>query len=156
MRAYDSGSVRTRTVVLQLLIVAGLVGFYKLYIPRMQRKKATAEAQERELRIETFFQSAVADDASLEVEVPAASGGGRAHPQRLRGTPPIAEVEQALGAPDERSTDFRGGLHLGWVGTAHKLEAAFDRGRLYCLRREDRRTGHGALVFESSSAWHPF
>jgi hypothetical protein len=37
-----------------------------------------------------------------------------------------------------------------------ELEASFDRGRLYCLRREDLRTGHGALVFESSVAWHPF
>jgi hypothetical protein len=156
MRACDSGSVRTRTIIVQLLIVAGLVGYFEFFLPRIRRNKAAAEAQERELRIETFFQSAIVEDASRDVERPAESGGGRAHPQRLSETLSVSEVEQALGAPDESTTDFRGGLHLPWVGTAHKLEAAFDKGRLYCLKREDRRTGHGAMVFESSSAWHPF
>jgi hypothetical protein len=70
--------------------------------------------------------------------------------------PAVDEVVQALGLPGRRTVDFRGGLHMTWTGTAHSLEAAFDRGLLYCLRRENLRTGHGAFVFESSGAWHPF
>ncbi len=62
----------------------------------------------------------------------------------------------SCGLPDRRTIDIRGGLHITWTGTGHALEAAFDHGRLYCLRHEDLRTGHGALVFESSDAWHPF
>ena len=80
----------------------------------------------------------------------------RVHPQRLTRTPAVDEVLQTLGLPDRRTTDFQSGLHMTWTGTAHSLEASFDRGRLYCLRREDLRTGHGALVFVSSVAWHPF
>ena len=156
MRACDCGSVRTRIIIVQLLIVAGVVGYFEFFLPRMRRNKAAAEAQERERRIETFFQSAAVEDTSRDVELPAESGGGHAHPQKLSETPSVSEVEDALGAPDESITDFQGGLHLTWVGTAHKLEAAFDKGRLYCLKREDRRTGHGAMVFQASSAWHPF
>lgn len=169
----DSGAVRTRVIVIQLAILAGLGAFYALYLPYRERARAAAGAQERELKIAALCQSLVTDDYSREVlisppsggEVPgggpapygAGSGGKtRAHPQRLTRTPTVEEIEQALGLPDQRSTDFRGGLHLAWTGTAHRLDASFDRGRLYCLRMEDRRTGHGALVFESSSAWHPF
>jgi hypothetical protein len=70
--------------------------------------------------------------------------------------PAVDEVVQALGLPGRRTVDFRGGLHMTWTGTAHSLEASFDRSRLYCLRRGDLRTGHGTFVFESSVAWHPF
>jgi hypothetical protein len=159
MKPPDSGAVPKRVILIQLAILASLAAFYGLYLPFRAKSRAEAEAEERELRIETLFQSLVVEDASPAgggVEVPGASGKTRAHPQRLNRTPSVGEVVRALGLPDRRATDFRSGLHLTWTGTEHTLQASFDRGRLYCLRWEDRRTGHGALVFESSFAWHPF
>jgi len=148
--------VPKRVALIQLALLASLAAFYLLYLPYREKSRAAAEAQEREQKIETLFQSLVVEDASREVEVPGTDGKTRAHPQRLTRTPPVDEVERALGLPDRRTTDFRSGLHLTWTGTEHQLEASFDRGRLYCLRLENLRSGHGALVFESSFGWHPF
>lgn len=145
-----------RVILIQLAILASLAVFYFLYLPFREKSRAETEAKEREQKIVMLTQSLVVEDASREVEVPATGGKTRAHPQRLTRTPPVDEVEQALGLPDRRTTDFRGGLHLNWTGTEHQLEASFDRGRLYCLRLENLRNGHGALVFESSFGWHPF
>ena len=152
----DSGAVPWRVILIQLAILASLAVFYFLYLPFREKSRAAAEAQERERGIQTLFRSLVVEDANREVEVPGTDGKTRAHPQRLTRTPPVDEVERALGLPDRRTTDFRGGLHLTWTGTEHQLEASFDRGRLYCLRLETLRTGHGTLVFESSFGWHPY
>ncbi len=154
MRRCDSGGVPIRAIAIQLALLAGIVAFYKLYLPHREKVLAAAAAAEREQRIHKLLPSLVVEDSTHEV--PAPEGAGRTHPQKLASTPTVDEVERALGAPDERSTDFRGGLHLVWLGTEHELEASFDQGRLYCLRVEDRRTGHGALIFESSWGWHPF
>jgi hypothetical protein len=140
----------------QFALLASLAAFYFLYLPYRSRSRAAAKAQERELKIEALFQSLVVEDTGGEVELPGTGGEVRQHPQRLSRMPAVDEVIQSLGLPDRRTTDFESGLHVTWTGTAHSLEASFDRGRLYCLRREDLRTGHGALVFESSVAWHPF
>lgn len=148
-------TVRTRIILIQLGIVAGLLAWYKVYVPRMERERAAAEAEARAQRIAAFVPAMVVEDASREVEAPG-TGGEKRHPEKLRRTPSVEEVEQALGAPDERVTDFRGGLHLTWRSERLKLEASFNQDRLYCLRTEDRRTGHGALVFESSWSWQPF
>jgi hypothetical protein len=164
MKPSDSGAVPKRVILIQLAILASLAAFYFLYLPYRQKSRAAAEAEERELRIETLYQSLVVEDVSREVlispspdgEVRGAGGKTRAHPQRLTRMPSVQEIEQALGLADRRAVDFRSGLHLTWTGTAHSLEASFDQGRLYCLRWEDLRTGHGALVFESIYAWHPF
>ncbi len=153
MRHCVTGAVPVRTIAIQLALLAGVVAFYKLYLPHREKVRAAAAADERERRIEQILPSLVVEDASHEVP---ASGGGQVHPQKLASTPSVDEFEQALGVPDERRTDFRGGLHLIWSGTEHELEASFDHGRLYCLRVEDRRTGHGALIFESSWGWRPF
>lgn len=150
----DTGAVPKRVMLIQLAILGSLAAFYLLYLPLREKSRAAAEAKECEQKIETLFQSLVVEDASREVL--AADGKTRVHPQRLTRTPSLGEVEQGLALPDRRSTDFRGGLHLTWTGTEHTLEASFDRGRLYCLRMEDLRTRHGALVFESSYRWHPF
>jgi hypothetical protein len=53
-------------------------------------------------------------------------------------------------------TDFRGGQHLTWIGPRHRLEASFDKGRLYALTLTDLQTGHGMQVFESSAEWRAF
>ena len=71
-------------------------------------------------------------------------------PAKLRDTPLIDQVERTLGAPKTRSTDFADGEHLTWTGRQHEVQASFNKGRLYSLRIEDRTTGHGEMVFESS------
>jgi hypothetical protein len=156
MRPTERGAVPKKLMAIQFAIVVSLAAFYFLYLPYRPKSQAAAEAEERELKIEAFFQSLVVEDNHAEVE-PAETGGKvGAHLQRLSRTPAVDEVIEALGLPTRRTADFRGGLHIAWTGTAHSLEAAFEHGRLYCLRHEDLRTGHGALVFESSAAWHPF
>jgi hypothetical protein len=156
MKPSDRGAVPKRLMAIQFAILVGLAAFYFLYLPYRPKSQAAAEAQERESRIEALFQSLVVEDIRAEVEPTETGGKVGAHPQRLNRTPAVDEFIQELGLPDRRTADFRGGLHITWTGTAHSLEAAFDHGRLYCLRHEDLRTGHGALVFESGVAWHPF
>ena len=154
MKPSERGAVPKRMMAIQFAILASLAAFYFLYLPYRSGFQAAAEAQKRELKIEALSQSLVVEDTHSEVEV--TGTGGKVHPQRFNRLPAVDEFVQTLGLPDRRTTDFRGGLHITWTGTGHSLEAAFDRGRLYCLRREDLRTGHGALVFESSAAWRPF
>ena len=156
MKPSQRGAVHKKLIAIQFAILAGLAAFYFLYLPYRLKSQAAAEAQERELRIEALFRSLVVEDARGEVELPGTAGKVRVHPQRLNRLLAVDEVVRALGLPDRRMTDFRTGLHMTWTGTAHSLQASFDRGRLYCLRREDLRTRHGALVFESSASWQPF
>jgi len=154
MKPSDSGAVSKRLLAIQFAILASLAAFYFLYLPYRAKSQAAAQVEERELKIEALFESLVVEDTHSEVEAPGTEG--RVHPQRLNRTPAVEVFVQELGLPNQRTADFRGGLHITWRGTAHSLEAAFDHGRLYCLRHQDLRTGHGALVFESSAAWHPF
>ena len=154
MKPAERGAVPKRMLAIQLAILASLAAFYFLYLPHRTKSEAKADAQEREQKIDGLFQSLVVEDSHSEVE--GTGTGGKVHPQRLNRLPAVDEFVRALGLPDRRTTDFRGGLHITWTGTEHSLEAAFDSGRLYCLRREDLRTGHGALVFESRAAWRPF
>jgi hypothetical protein len=85
-----------------------------------------------------------------------APGAGQTHPQSLRSTPDVADVQQTLGGPNTSSTDFAGGLHLGWIGTTHTLEAAFNRGELYALSFKNNQTGHGVNVYKSSAQFQAF
>jgi len=154
MKPSDCGGVSKRLMAIQFAILAGLAAFYFLYLPYRTKSQAKAKVEERERKIEALIDSLVVEDTHSEVEVPGTER--RVHPQRLNRTLAVDEFVQELGLPNQRTGDFRGGLHITWTGTAHSLETAFDHGRLYCLRHEDLRTGHGALVFESSAAWHPF
>jgi hypothetical protein len=156
MKPSDCGAVSKRLITIQLAILAGLAAFFFLYLPHRAKWQAAAGAQERELKIEALFKSLVVEGGPGEAELPGAEAKVRLHPQRLNRLPEVEEVVDELGLPDRRTTDFRGGLHLTWTGTAHSLEAAFDRGRLYCLSRKDLRTGHGTMVFESSAHWNSF
>jgi len=156
MKPSEHGAVSKRLMAIQFAILAGLAAFYFLYLPYRTKSQASEEAEERELKIEALYESLVVEDASRDVDLPGTGGRARVHPQKLNRLPAVDEVLQSLGVPDRRNTDFQGGLHMSWTGTAHSLEAAFAHGLLYCLRREDLRSGHGALVFESSAAWHPF
>jgi hypothetical protein len=144
----DRGRIPIRVIVIQLVIIAGLIAFLKIYLPHREKANAAARLDERESRIEKFFKSMVVEDSR--------AGTSGANAQSLRNTPSMQDVEQALGAPDTSSTDFAGGLHLTWIGARHSLEAGFDRGRLYFLTLTNRSTGHGVTVFESSASRRTF
>jgi len=155
MRSFlDAGAVRTKVIVAQAIVMVGLLAWFKIYLPHLEKQQAASEARDRDRRIQTFFRWAVIEDSLRAANQPPPNGKPRA--QRLRRTPSLAEAEQTLGAPGGRSTDVRGGLHVTWTGTSYKLEGSFERDRLYCLTLTDRRTGHGTSVFESSSSWHVF
>ncbi|HLY60141.1 MAG TPA: hypothetical protein VKV95_05200 [Terriglobia bacterium] len=143
-----------RAVAIQLGIAGVLAAWFLVGMPRLKNEWAAEETAKKEGRIQNFIQSLVADDPARNL--PAGSAEGYSHPQRLLNTPSEEEVKQTLGPADGFSGDFRGGVHLIWTGSNHKLEASFNNGRLYCLRVEDVHTGHGALVFESSLNWQVF
>ena len=150
------GRVFWRVILIQLLILLGLVAIYKLYLPYRARDLAGRAAAAREQKINALFQDSVVEDSAHEIYVPLEGAIVKRHPQRLRTVFSPREAESTLGFPDAITVDFRGGQHLTWLGTAHKLEASFNAGRLYCLTLEDRSTGRGVLVYESFRNWHPY
>jgi len=150
------GRAPWRVIGVQALILLGLVGFFKLYLPHRARVLAAHEAAAREQKILTLFQSLVVEDSAHEIPVPLDGTIVKRHPQSLRAAFSQQQAESSLGVPDRATTDFRGGHHLKWFGTAHTLEASFDAGHLYCLNLEDRATSHGVLVYESVWSWHPY
>jgi len=156
MRASNSGRAPWRVIAIQVLILLGLVAFIKFYLPHRTRELARYAIIAREQSINALFQDAVVEDSTREISVPLDGAIVKRHPQRLRTTFSPQQAESTLGVPDTSTTDFSGGQHLTWIGTAHKLGAAFSAGRLYCLTFEDRATGHGVLVYESPEAWHPY
>lgn len=143
-------------IVIQLVllaVVAAVLAFVKVYEPRAEKAESAARFAERDSRIQDFFDSMVAEDYGRTVDAP---GVGATHPQSLKSTPEVANVQQTLGAADTSTTDFAGGLHLTWIGKGHTLEASFHRGQLYCLSLKDNSTGHGQSVYTSSAQWRPF
>jgi len=156
MPSSSFGRARWRVIVIQILILSGLVAFYELYLPYRARDLAGRAAATREQNINALFQDSVVEDSTHEISVPLEGVIVKRHPQRLRTTFSPREAESTLGLPDATTTDFRGGQHLTWLGTRHKLEASFNAGHLYCLTLEDRATGHGVLVYESIWSWHPY
>lgn len=151
----DSGKIPTRVIVIQvvfLVFIAGVFAFVKIYAPRMEKAREARQQAERESRITDFFNSMVTEDSGRLVE----TRRGQMHPQTLRSTPSVNEMQQALGAADKSTTDFAGGLHLTWDGTGHTLEGAFAHGQLYCLSMKDNSTGHGSSVYESVANWRAF
>ncbi len=152
----DSGKIPTRVIVIQivfLVVVAGVFAYVKFYAPKLEKAHEAEQVARRESRIEDFFNSMVAEDSSRTVEAP---GVGTTHAQSLRSTPEVGEVQQTLGGPDTSSTDYAGGLHLGWIGTTHTLEAAFNHGELYALSFKNNQTGHGVNVYKSSEQFQAF
>ena len=156
MARWGLGSLRTRTIIIQVAIFAAVILWLTLALPKIQKERAAAELARREQKIESFVQSAVVEAGDEEIAVPTVEGVRRVRPQRLRITPAVGEVQQALGAPDRSMTDFRGGQHLIWIGTRHQLEASFAKGRLFAVTLTDRQTGHGMTVYESSAQYRPF
>ncbi len=150
------GAVPWRVIFVQLVLIAGVITFFSLYLPRRTRALAQREVAGREQKITEFFRSAVKDDSSLEVSVPVDGEVEKRHAQVLTVNLSPQDVQSQLGAAGVSTTDYRGGEHLTWIGTAHKLVASFDDGKLYCLTLEDRATGHGVMVYQTPEAWHPY
>jgi len=156
MAIAESGRVRWWTIVIQALVLLGLAAFFKFFLPHYRRQSTEREAASREHRINALFENSVETDTRQQVSVPLDGAIVKRYPQRLRLELSPREVEDRLGLPARIATDFRGGRHLTWFGTNHKLEAAFNAGRLYCLTLEDRSTGHGVMVFAAPTSWHPY
>lgn len=173
-------SARTKAIIIQVVVFAGLIAYFKVALPRIEKARAEEAAAKREQRIESFVQSVVVEAAVRENDAPAtneeqnprsqlfprllgqwqrapaSNGATRARPQRLRITPAVDEVRETLGAPEQNMTDFRGGQHLTWTGKSHRLDLSFNKGRLYALALTDLQTGKGMTVFESSAQWQQF
>lgn len=150
------GGVPWRVIVVQFVLVAGVVTFFSLYLPHRTRVLAERALADREQKINDVFRNAVKEDLDHEVSVPLNGKIEKRHPQILTAALSPQDVETQLGVPGNSTTDFRGGEHLTWVGTTHKLVAAFDKGRLYCLALEGRATGHGVMVCQTPETWRPY
>lgn len=145
---------RTKVILIQVAIIAGLVVYFKVALPRMEKARVAARIAEREQAIGTFLQSVTTEVGSEET---AAGGGTKARRARhLRVTREVDEVQRQLGVPDQSMTDFAGGQHLTWFGKERKLMASFNKGRLYALTVSDLAGEHGERVFESSAQWQRF
>lgn len=149
----DSGATWTRAILIQLAIIVALAAVLKFYLPGMEKRRQAAAVREREARIQAFARTMIVDDPTRDI--PSGPNAGK-HPQKLLRPDSVDEVQTALGAPTSESRDFRGGDHLTWTGTDHRIEAAFDRGILYNLMYEDIHTGHGVTVYESSAYWQTY
>ena len=145
---------RTRVILIQVAIVAGLIVYFKVALPKIEKARLAARIAAREQAIGSFFQSVTGDVESGEVAPGGAASAGGA--RRLRVMPDVHEVQRQLGAPDQSMTDFAGAQHLTWIGQKRKLLASFNKGRLYSLTFSDLAGEHGERVFESSAQWQQF
>lgn len=156
MRISTGGSTPWRFFLTQAAILLAIIIFLKFYLPHRSREMAKSRVIEREQKITGFYEDWVETDSAHEAAVPLDGSTIKGHPQKLRALCSPQEAESTLGIADSTTTDVRGGQHLAWIGATHKLEAAFNQGRLYCLTYEDRSTGHGVLVYDSFEMWHPY
>jgi hypothetical protein len=147
-------STRTKVILIQAAIVAGLIVYFKVALPKIERARLAARIAAREQAIGSFFQSVTMEVGSDVAAPGGAASAGRA--RRLRVTLDVHEVQRQLGAPDQNMTDFAGAQHLTWIGTERKLLASFNKGRLYALTVSDLAGEHGERVFESSAQWQKF
>ena len=149
----EFGGAPWRLILIQVLILAGILIFFRLYLPHHERALAAQAAAAREQKIEAFFHDSVIEDTGSEVAVPLDGAIVKRHPKRLRASMRPEEAESLLGVPNTSMVDFRGGQHLIWNGTVHKVEAAFNGGHLYCLTLQDESTRHAEMVCESNDLW---
>lgn len=160
MAWFDLKSPRSRAIVIQVAIVAALIVFYKLALPKIQQAREASETAQREQRMMAFVHSVAVEVGGARDQTEEGSQSGFSEtserPQHLRVTPHVGDVEQELGAPQQFMNDLLGGQHLTWIGTRHKLVASFHKGRLYALTLTDLKTGHGMQIYESSAQWRAF
>ena len=156
MKDSDFGGAPWRIIIIQVLILSGLLIFFKFYLPNHERNLAAQADAAREQKITALFHDSVTEDAVNEIAVVFDGAIVKRHPKRLRTTFSPEEVQTILGVPNTSMVDFRGGQHLTWIGTAHKVEAAFDKGHLFCLTMEDLKTHRGELVYDSNDLYRPY
>ena len=156
MTTSDSGGAPWRFILIQVVILGGILLFFKFYLPHHERKLAAERVAQREQRIAEFIKENVVENSARQVSVPLDGTIVTRHPQKLRAIASPENIEAELGVPNTSTVDFQGGQHLTWVGTSHKVDAAFNKGRLYCVTWEDLPTHRGAFVYESEELWHPY
>jgi len=147
-------SRRAKIILIQAAVVAGLVVYFKVALPRIEKARAEGRAAAREVAMTNYFESVTMEMPGETAKPNTAAGTGNA--RRLRRVPDVEEVQQALGAPNQSMPDFAGAQHLTWIGTEHKLIASFNKGQLYALTISDLSGEHGERVFESSAIWQKF
>jgi hypothetical protein len=77
--------VRTGVIIIQVGIVIGVMIWYKLFLPEIQKARTAAEAAKREQRIESIVQSIVVEAAGRESDARAPAKA--AHHAAGRGSP---------------------------------------------------------------------
>lgn len=147
-------SARTKVILIQAAIVAGLVVYFTVALPRIEKARVAARIAAREQAIGIFFQSVTAEVGSADA--PAGGGGKAGNALRLRLMPDVYEVQRQLGTPDQSMTDFAGAQHLTWFGKDRKLLASFNKGQLYALTVSDLAGEHGERVFQTSAQYQKF
>ena len=147
-------STRNKAILVQVAIVAGLVIYFKVALPRMEEARMAERVSAREEAIHAFFQSVTTQVGAAD---PQDAGAGKAgNALRLRVTPDVTEVQRQLGAPDQSMTDFAGAQHLTWFGKEQKLVASFNKGQLYAVTISDLAGEHGERVYQTSAQYQKF
>jgi hypothetical protein len=154
MLGFSPMSKRTKAILIQAVIVAGVVACFRVALPRIEKARMAARIAGREQAIHAFLQSVTAQVGISDAQEGGAGKAGSA--LRLRITPDVAEVQRRLGAPDQSMTDFAGAQHLTWFGKGQKLLASFNRGQLYALTISDLAGEHGERVFQTSAQYQKF
>ena len=147
-------STRSKVILVQAAIVVGLVAYFKVALPRIEKGRMAARISAREQAIGTFFQSVTTQVGSADPQDAGESKAGGA--LRLRITPDVIEVQRQLGAPDQSMPDFAGAQHLTWNGNVRMLVASFNKGQLYALTISDLAGEHGERVFQTSAQYQKF
>lgn len=145
-------SSRTRVILIQAAIFIGLVVYFKVALPRIEKSRAAARTAAREQAVQEFFQSVTAEVGGEATD----AGAKVAIARRLIHQPDVSEVQGRLGAPDQSMPDFAGAQHLTWIGKEHKLLASFNKGQLYALTISDLAGAHGERVYETSAQYQKF
>ncbi len=153
MPRIGSLSIRTRAIIIQALILAGLVVYFKFALPKIEESRRESRLNAREEAIGNFFGSVTVEVGS-DPGTASASKAKRA--RRLRLTPDVHEAQRELGAPDQNMTDYAGAQHFTWLGSKRRLLASFNKGQLYSLTLSDLAGSHGERVFESSAQYQEF
>ena len=147
-------STRSKVILVQAVIILGLVAYFKVALPMLEKGRMTARISAREQAIGTFFQSVTTQVGSADAQD--AGGSEAVGALQLRITPDATEVQRQLGAPDQSMTDFAGAQHLTWNGNVRKLVASFNKGQLYALTISDLAGEHGERVLQTSAQYQKF
>jgi hypothetical protein len=154
MLGFSPMSTRSKVILVQAAIVVGLVAYFKVALPMIEKGRTAARISAREEAIHAFFKSVTTQVGGADAQE---AGESEAVGElRLRITPDATEVQRQLGAPDQSMTDFAGAQHLTWKGNVRMLVASFNKGQLYALTISDLAGEHGERVFQASAQYQKF